>query len=99
MAYPHDLERNNYNYCNKLESKEREIIGQIIFNSEQIDWRQEQIKDLTIRKILLRKERNQCPNWLEIISEDNSAKIYWTHWDSHVIENDIFYKKWETNLN
>jgi len=89
-------EENNCNYWNKLNSKERETIGQIIFNSEQIDWRQEQIKDSTISKIFLEKEKNQYPNWQEIVSEDNFVKIYWTQWDSFVIKNDILYRKWET---
>jgi len=53
---------NNYNYCNKLEFKKREIIGRIIVNSEQIDWRQEEMKNIKLRKILLGKEGNQCPN-------------------------------------
>jgi len=33
---------------------------------------------------------------LAIVSEDNSAKVYWTQWDSLVIENNILYRKWET---
>jgi len=55
-------EGNNCNYCSQQESKEREIIGRIIFNSEHIDWRQEQLKDLILRKFLLGKEGNQHPD-------------------------------------
>jgi len=53
----------------------------------------------SIRKIFLGKKRNQCPNGQEIVSEDNSVKVYWTEWDSLIIKNDIyfrrFYRKWE----
>jgi len=37
---------NNCSYCSKQESKERKIIGYIILNSKQIDWRWEQAQDL-----------------------------------------------------
>jgi len=55
------------------------------------------MKDLILRKILLGKEGNQCPNWHKIVSEDNSVKVYWIQCDSSVIiENDILYRRWKT---
>jgi len=50
---------NNCSYCNKHESREREIIGRIILNSEQIDWRREQAEDLLLRKFLAKEERHR----------------------------------------
>jgi len=69
---------NNCNYCSKQESREREIIGRIILKSEQIDWRRKQMEDLLLRKFFLAKEERQRSDWQEIISEDDSAKIYWS---------------------
>jgi len=43
-------------------------------NSEQTDWRRKQSEDLTLRKFFLAKEGR--PDWQEIVSEDDSAKIY-----------------------
>jgi len=52
----------NCYYCSKQESKEKEIIRRIFLNSEQINWRQEQLKDLIIGKFLLGKKGNQRPD-------------------------------------
>jgi len=76
---------NNCSYCNKQESREREIIGRIILNSEQIDWRREQMEDLLLKKFFLAKEQEHRPDWQEIISEDDSAKIYWSQWESKML--------------
>jgi len=54
------------------------------------------LKDLILRKFLLGKKGNQRPDWQEIVSGDDSAKIYWSQWKSLVIENGIFYRRWET---
>jgi len=86
---------NNCSYCNKQESREKEIIGRIILSSGQIDWRQEQMKDLLLRKFILAKEERHRPDWQEIISGDDTAKIYWSQWESLVIENGILCRKWE----
>jgi len=86
----------NCNYCNKQESKEREIVGRVILDSEQVNWKQEQSKDSMLRKFFLAKEEGRRPDWQEVISEGDSAKIYWSQWESLVIENDILYRKWET---
>jgi len=85
----------NCSYCNKQESKEKEIIGRIILSSEQINWRREQMEDLLLRKFILAKEEGNRPNWQEVISEDDTAKVYWSQWESLVIENGILCRKWE----
>jgi len=33
-------------------------------------------------KIIRGKEKSQRPVWQEIASEDLSAKVYWSQWDS-----------------
>jgi len=53
------------------------------------------MEDLLLRKFFLVKEQGHRPDWQEIISEDDSAKIYWSQWESLVIENGILCRKWE----
>jgi len=55
------------------------------------------MEDLSLRKFFSTKEERHRPNWQEIISEDNSAKIYWSQWESLVIENGILCRKWEAS--
>jgi len=86
----------NCSYCNKQESKEMEIVGRVTLNSEQINWKREQSEDLVLRKFFLAKEEGRRPDWQEVISEGDSAKIYWSQWESLVIKNGILYRKWET---
>jgi len=54
------------------------------------------LKDLILEKFLLGKKKNQRLDRQEIVSGDDSAKIYWSQWESLVIENGILYKRWET---
>jgi len=65
----------------RSQEREREIIGRIILNLEQIDRKREQAEDLLLRKFFLTKEGHH-PDWQEIISKDDSAKIYWSQWKS-----------------
>jgi len=73
-----------------------EIVGRVILDSEQVNWKREQPEDSMLRKLFLAKEEGRRPDWQEVISEGDSIKIYWSQWESLVIKNDIFYRKWET---
>jgi len=55
------------------------------------------VERLDIKEVFfLGKQGNQCPDWQEIVSGDESAKIYWFHWESLIIKNGILYRRWET---
>jgi len=88
-------EKVNCQYCFKAETKEEKEIGRIVFDSFQINWREEQLKDLMLNKFLRGKEVNCRPNLQEVVSEDSSARIYWTLWDSLLIKEGVLYKNWE----
>jgi len=79
----------NCSYCNKQESKEMEIVGRVTLNSEQVNWKREQSEDLVLRKFFLAKEEGRRPDWQEVISEGDSAKIYWFQWELLIIKNGI----------
>jgi len=51
------------------------------------------MEDLLLRKFFLAKEEGHRPDWQGIISEDDSAKIYWSQWESLVIENGVLCRK------
>jgi len=68
--------KNYCQYCLKIETNEEKEIGRIVFDFCQINWREEQLKDSTINKILRTKEENFQLNLQEIMSEDFSARIY-----------------------
>ncbi|RLU26298.1 hypothetical protein DMN91_000092 [Ooceraea biroi] len=37
---------------------------------------------------------DQRPSWREIAPYEVAAKIYWSHWDTLIVENGILYKTW-----
>lgn len=79
-------EEENCAYCYKVDFKQEDVIGRIVFETDNLEsWRKDQLEDPALTKILQGKETDRRPPWQEIILEGPSAKVYWLQWDSLIL--------------
>jgi len=81
------------NYCNKIESREK-LLARITFSEgSPVDWRKLQLEDSIVSIFLQAKQKDRRPLRQEIFALDNSAKIYWSYWDSLFVKDGVLFKK------
>jgi len=82
-------------YCSRIEVqiaqdilREEGTVGRLILGEDSTgEWRKEQLEDPIVSIFLQGKERNCRPSWEEVAEKGISSKIYWTHWDTLVVQN------------
>jgi len=61
-----------------------------------MDWRKHQLEDSVVSFFLLAKEEVRHPLRQEIFALGNSARIYWSYWDSLFVKDGVLFKRWES---
>ncbi|CAC5425553.1 unnamed protein product [Mytilus coruscus] len=83
------------NMLDENETEDTPIITNWFNNKTPEDFKQAQLDDPVISKILTWKKSSEKPKWPEISHFSQHHKTYWSQWDRLIVVDGILYRKWE----
>jgi transposase InsO family protein/predicted aspartyl protease len=76
-------------HCQRRESREEELCVRNIQIQAEIDWKEEQIKDPVLEKVIRWKLENVKPPWEEVSGDSPVLKRLWKEWDVLTVQDGI----------
>jgi hypothetical protein len=76
-------------HCQRRENREEELCVRNIQIQTEFDWKEEQIKDPVLEKIIRWKLENVRPPWEEVSGDSPVLKRLWKEWDVLTVQDGI----------
>ncbi|CAC5365554.1 unnamed protein product [Mytilus coruscus] len=83
------------NMLDENETEDTPIITNWFKNKTPEEFKQAQLDDPVISRILTWKKSSDKPKWSEISHLIQHLKTYWSQWDRLTVVDEILYRKWE----